>query len=118
MRLLARRPATIVGVALLVAAALAAGAPSGCASGAQPCQFNSDCPFGYCMNGACQQNCVDAARDCPPGYTCDQNAQCVPPGSGGSGAGTGGTGTNASTSTGVSTSTGGASASTGGASAS
>ena len=96
MRLVSRRPAVMVGVSLLAAAALALGAPSGCATGAETCHFNSDCPVGYCMNGTCQQNCVDAARDCPPGYTCDQNAQCVPPGSGGtssSGGGAGGAGT-------------------------
>src|SRR5690242_17544818 len=63
--------------AFLVTAAVAAGWPSGCAK-AVPCQFNSDCPVGYCVSGSCHMDCVDASRDCPPGYSCDQNAQCVP----------------------------------------
>src|SRR6185437_9966114 len=89
---LLRSHVAVVGVALLAAAALGVGAPSGCASGGGSCQFNSDCPFGYCMNGSCQQNCMSSARDCPSGYICDQNAQCVPSGSGGSSSSTGGAG--------------------------
>jgi hypothetical protein len=63
--------------ALLFTAAFAAAAPSGCAKEV-PCQLNSDCVVGYCLDGICQKNCVDATRDCPPGYTCNLNAQCVP----------------------------------------
>src|SRR5580704_12247584 len=69
-----------LGLAALGLAVLSA--PSGCAQ-ATPCQFNSDCAVGYCSNGACKQDCVDSARDCPPGYTCDVNAQCVAGGTGG-----------------------------------
>src|ERR1700744_1074276 len=94
--------------AILAATAAALTAPAGCAR-STPCQLNSDCPFGYCQDGSCQKMCVDASRDCPSGYICDQNAECVP-GTGGSG-GTGG-GTSSSSSGGPSsTSSSGASSS-------
>ncbi len=63
---------------------------TGCAAaGLTKCQFNSDCSVGYCgPDGTCQRNCVVASRDCPRGFICDQNAQCVP-GQGGGNAGGG-----------------------------
>jgi hypothetical protein len=107
--------------AILAAAAAALGAPAGCA-GTTPCQLNSDCPFGYCQNGQCQKMCVDASRDCPPGYSCDQNAQCVP-GGGGSDGGTSSSSSSTTSSTGssgttTSTSSSGASSSSSSSSAS
>ena len=94
----------------LTAAALAtlpalAASPLGCAR-QTPCQFNSDCPIGYCQDGACKKSCVDSERDCPSGYTCDQNAQCVPGASGSGGTGGGAGGTTGSTSVAASTTVG------------
>jgi hypothetical protein len=48
-----------------------------------PCRYNSDCNNSYCDNGTCKVDCVDATRDCPPGYVCNVNAQCAPPYDGG-----------------------------------
>jgi hypothetical protein len=49
---------------------------------AGPCSRNSECQVGYYCDqakGRCVRNCVDAARDCDPGYVCDINGQCKPP---------------------------------------
>lgn len=76
----AARPGPFSVLAAFVFASLAAAAalPSGCAREA-PCSLNSDCADGYCQDGVCKKNCVDAVRDCPAGWTCNVNAQCVPP---------------------------------------
>src|SRR4051812_23182313 len=93
--------------ALLVTGALAAALPSGCAK-AVPCELNSDCIVGYCVGGTCHMDCRDATRDCPPGYACDDNAQCVPGSTTSSAGGSGGTGGGGgpATSTSTTTSTG------------
>ncbi len=98
MRTAMRRSSFLVLGLVALGAFAAVLSPAGCAGGVA-CQLNSDCPFGYCQSGTCQKNCVDASRDCPTGYICDQNAQCVPPG---------GTGGSASSSTASVTGTGGA----------
>lgn len=78
-------------VVLGLAIAFGAGSlPAGCAREA-PCEFNSDCGVGYCLDGTCKQDCFDSARDCPGGFVCNANAQCVPPESSASSSGTGGT---------------------------
>lgn len=82
-------PASFIAVVLAAVAGVAS-LPAGCARGV-PCEFNSDCAIGYCDDGACRKDCVDAARDCPGGFVCNDNAQCVP-GSSSSSSGTGGTG--------------------------
>ena len=63
------------------------------------CQRNSDCDRAYCFEGECRRDCIDAERDCPAGWVCNVNAQCVPldqvpPGKADAGAGedAGGTG--------------------------
>lgn len=46
---------------------------------AAPCTRNSQCAVGYycdLVKGRCTRNCVDATRDCDPGYICDVNGQC------------------------------------------
>lgn len=63
---------------LLVTLALAASS-LGCARPAA-CQRNSDCNQAYCSDGECKKDCIDEAKDCPAGWTCDQTARCVAPG--------------------------------------
>lgn len=60
----------------------------GCARPAA-CERNSDCNNGYCLEGECKRDCIDAERDCPEGWVCNLNAQCVPlhEGAGGQGGG-------------------------------
>ncbi|MBM4359468.1 MAG: hypothetical protein FJ096_15295 [Deltaproteobacteria bacterium] len=70
-------------------ACLAALGQGGCAS-TPPCERNSDCSKGYCLDGECRQACVDTALDCPKGYACNLLSQCEPEGmsaAAGSGAG-------------------------------
>ncbi len=73
------RPATALLGFLGVMGAGAVASP-GCATGV-PCALNSDCIVGVCRSGTCQKQCADAALDCPQGYSCNTNAQCVPPSS-------------------------------------
>lgn len=42
------------------------------------CQRNSDCDNAYCFEGECKRDCIEAERDCPEGWVCNVNAQCVP----------------------------------------
>ena len=42
------------------------------------CQRNSDCDRAYCFEGECKRDCLDDERDCPEGWVCNVNAQCVP----------------------------------------
>lgn len=58
--------------------------PIACA-GPQPCEINSDCVDGACVDGYCKRECADTARDCKTGFQCIAG-QCLPDdGTGGSG---------------------------------
>jgi len=37
------------------------------------------CDRAYCFDGECKRDCFEAERDCPKGWVCNLNAQCVPP---------------------------------------
>src|SRR4051794_8079498 len=95
-------PASVLlGVAL--ALALTAVGQGGCA-GRPKCARNSDCTAGYCKDGGCQIDCVDAALDCPKGYVCNAIAKCESPNTTSAGTGAGGasgTGTATTTATGT-----------------
>jgi hypothetical protein len=105
-----RRPFLLFPLAAAVlAVAVAAGSPVGCAS-APACQFNSDCPVGYCSKGVCKQDCIDSEIDCPAGTYCNIVSQCVPgtggaAGSGGGSSTTSVTGTSATTTSTTTTTT-------------
>ncbi len=103
--------------AVAVAFALAHGSSVGCA-GVPPCERNSDCAEGYCVDGECKVDCVVAEFDCPKGYICNALGQCeyAGPWFGGSGpaGGTGGSFTGTSGGAAGATATGGSGATGGG----
>ncbi len=81
----------MLGVTPRLALALAASGLFGlsifsCATSGETCELNSDCLQGYCFEGTCTQDCIDAAKDCPKGYLCSSIGRCEFAGSGGSGA--------------------------------
>jgi hypothetical protein len=63
------------GLAAVMAAVLA---QASCA-GPKACERNSDCDNAYCDHGECKRDCIVADVDCPPGYICNQVAQCALP---------------------------------------
>jgi hypothetical protein len=88
---------TLISFSALVASVATMTAPAGCA-GSPPCEINSDCIEGLCIDGTCKRQCADSERDCGPGFRC-KSGQCIPDegtggsgpgGSGGGGAGMGG----------------------------
>ncbi len=84
----------IVSASLLLSAITAiAISPIACA-GPEPCEINSDCLEGACIDGTCRRECADSERDCQPGFKC-LSGQCLPDtGSGGNGSGGNGSGGN------------------------
>ncbi len=77
---------------LATAAAICAVTLGSACAGAPACERNSDCVEGYCSDGECLLDCVDAAQDCPIGYVCSTLGQCQFTGAGGGPAGQGGSG--------------------------
>src|SRR5262245_26663716 len=107
----ARRRGLLTGSAVAFFAAVAlsvSGFPAGCAQ-QTPCQFNSDCVNAYCSAGVCKQDCVDSEQDCPQGFRCSINAQCVAGDGGPSGSGGGASSTASAGGGGAATTGGGAS---------
>jgi len=69
--------------AFFCAVAAFATMPVACA-GPEPCEINSDCIEGACIDGTCKRECADSERDCKPGFRC-LSGQCLPDDTGGSG---------------------------------
>lgn len=78
---------------LSLAALTGAGALASACAGSPACERNSDCSEGYCLDGECKVDCVDAELDCPRGYICNIIGKCEflgssgGPGAGGQGGG-------------------------------